>query len=161
MPVAIVAAEHDGRRSCSTATAMYAALDPVALVISLAQRSATASLARASGWFSVSLPAADQVETAIATGRPAKGDDKFAEFEIPVADRDERFVVASLADARVAWCCRISHEVAVGDHAVIVGEVVAVRGEPADERSALLRHDRRYVGLGEPLSTQDQGGYPL
>jgi hypothetical protein len=41
----------------------------------------------------------------------------------------------------------------------VTAEIVAVR--PGEAEAPLLRHDRRYVGLGVPTSAQDQGGYPL
>jgi flavin reductase (DIM6/NTAB) family NADH-FMN oxidoreductase RutF len=161
MPVVIVAAEHDGRRSCSTATAMYASLDPVTLVVSLARHSTTQALVDASGRFSVSVLATHQVELALSAGRRSEGDDKFAAFGIPVDEPEPPFVVPSVAGAEVSWCCRVTGGVPVGDHAVVVGEMIALRGDPDGNRAPLLRHDRLYTGLGEALAVQDRGGYPL
>lgn len=161
MPVVAIAAEHDDRRSCSTATASYATLDPPTLIVSLAARSATTALVLGSRTFSASALATDQVQVALAAAGRATGADKLAELGIPVTEGDDEFTVVSVAGAPVAWCCRVTGEVPVGDHVVVFGEIVAVRGAAAHDEPPLLRHDRQYAGLGMRLAVQDGGGYPL
>jgi flavin reductase (DIM6/NTAB) family NADH-FMN oxidoreductase RutF len=48
----------------------------------------------------------------------------------------------------------------VGDHLVIFGQVTAVRGAP-DDTELLLRHHRRYLGTGQPVTSPAADGYPI
>jgi flavin reductase (DIM6/NTAB) family NADH-FMN oxidoreductase RutF len=159
MPVVVVAVEHEGRRSCSTSTAMYAALDPPTLVVSLSVHSTTARLVLAAGRFSVSALGVHQAAVAVAAGGRAHGPDKLAEVGIDAVEPDADFAQPSVAGAPMAWSCEVRAEQVVGDHTLVTAEIVAVR--PGEAEAPLLRHDRRYVGLGVPTSAQDQGGYPL
>jgi flavin reductase (DIM6/NTAB) family NADH-FMN oxidoreductase RutF len=159
MPVVVLAVEHGGRRSCSSVTAMYAALVPATLVISLARHSSTTGLVLDAGVFSASALHDGQASVAVSAGGRTQADDKFADLGIAAAEPDEQFGQPSVAGAPVAWCCRVTDQVIVGDHVVVFGEIVAVRG--AEAVTPLLRHDRRYAGLGEDTDVQDAGGYPL
>ncbi|HEX4251275.1 MAG TPA: flavin reductase family protein, partial [Pseudonocardia sp.] len=61
--------------------------------------------------------------------------------------------------AAVLWC-EVTGALPVGDHQVIFGQVSAFRGL-ADETALLLRHHRRYLETGQPVTAPAADGYPI
>ena len=65
--------------------------------------------------------------------------------------------------AAVLWC-EVTDTLAVGDHLVIFGQVSAVRGtsdSSGDDTALLLRHHRRYLSTGRPVTAPAADGYPI
>lgn len=169
-PVAIVAAEADGERSCATGTLMNVSHEPPMVATALHPESRTARLVRRSGAFSVSLLTASQQDLAEAAGRPSKGVDKFADARIdalaapggggsPVGQGPEGRLPAGVAGSIAVLWCEVREERPTGDHALFIGEVMA---HHVDEGrfTALLRYKRRYARLGTFQSDEAPEGYP-
>lgn len=156
MPVVIIAAEHDGRRSCATGTAMYVSFAPPRVAIAQHPGSQTTALIEASGRFSISLLHRGQLDAAMGAGRGAKTADKFAELGLRVHEHDDGSPAVD-GSATIMWCDLVSSADA-GDHRLIVGEVTAY--EVTEAGPPLMRHRRRYAVLGEPLTDVAPEGYP-
>jgi 3-hydroxy-9,10-secoandrosta-1,3,5(10)-triene-9,17-dione monooxygenase reductase component len=160
MPVVVVAASDHDETSCATSTTSYVSLQPPILCVALAPASRTARMVMRTGRFSVSVLATDQADLAQRAGRPAPGPDKLAAVginpELPPGLAGPPGVGGAAA---VLWC-EVTEAVTVGDHQVIFGQVDAVRGA-ADGTSLLLRHHRRYLGTGQPITPPAPDGYPL
>jgi flavin reductase (DIM6/NTAB) family NADH-FMN oxidoreductase RutF len=158
-PVVLIAAEADGERSCATGTAMYVSFVPPALAIAVHPGSRTARLIEASGSFSISLLAEDQVDAAEVGGRSApSGGDKLAATGLSLTTSPASTAPGADDAPLVAWC-RVTHRHAAGDHVVYIGEVVDHQ-RAAEPAPPLLRHRRRYVRRGEWLTDEAPGGYP-
>lgn len=169
MPVVIVAASEDGADSsaghgrataCATSTTSYVSVSPPVLQVALRPESRTAQMIERTGAFSVSVLTAGQVELAQRAGRRSGAADKMADVGVesePPADGSGPPGVAGAA--AVLWCT-VTGVTAVGDHAVIFGEVRASRAA-GDSAPLLLRHQRRYLASGEPLSGYAPEGYPI
>lgn len=157
-PVVVIAAAADGERSCATGTAMYVSFSPPALVIAVHPGSKTCRLIEASGEFSVSLLAEDQVEAAAIAGRSGGGADKLTAIGLGVASSEQAAAPAAADVPLVAWC-RVTHRHPAGDHVLFVGTIVDHR-LPAEPASPLLRHRRRYARRGAWLTDEEPGGYP-
>lgn len=157
-PVVVIAAEADGERSCATGTAMYVSFVPPAIAIAVHPGSRTCRLIEASGAFSLSLLAEDQVEAAQVGGRSGGAGDKLAALGLGLAE-SAASPVAGARDVPMTVWCRVTHRHPAGDHVVFVGEVVDHRRDPA-EPPPLLRHRRRYVRRGAWLTDEVPGGYP-
>lgn len=157
-PVVVIAAAADGERSCATGTAMYVSFVPPALVIAVHPGSRTCRLIEASGAFSISLLAEDQVEAAEVAGRSGGGSDKLVAIGLGVAE-SEASTAPGAADVPMTVWCRVTHRHAAGDHVMFVGTVVDHRRDP-EAPPPLLRHRRRYVRRGAWLTDEVPGGYP-
>lgn len=157
-PVVVIGAGLGAERSCATGTAMYVSFSPPALTVAVHPGSRTCRLIEASGEFSVSLLADDQVEAAIAGGRSAAGLDKFSAAGLAPLASASSGAPAVDGSPLVAWC-RVTHRQPVGDHVLFVGEVVDHR-ETDDAAPPLLRQRRRYVRRGEWLTDDRADGYP-
>jgi flavin reductase (DIM6/NTAB) family NADH-FMN oxidoreductase RutF len=156
MPVAIIGAEADGRRSCATGTAMYVSFAPPRVAIAQHPGSRTTALIEASGRFSVSLLRDAQLAAAVDAGSGARSDDKFGELGIGTVTRDGT-APAVAGSAAILWCEVVS-VTETGDHRLFIGNVTAYQvGNATDP---LLRHRRRYVSLGTYLSDEAPEGYP-
>jgi len=165
MPVVVVAARDGGEVSCATSTTAYVSVQPPILTVALAPGSRTARLARRSGRFSVSVLAAGQADVAQRAGRPADGPDKLAAASLrpeqPPAGTDGPPGIEGTA--AVLWC-DVTDEVTAGDHQVFFGQVRVYRGaagDPVEGAGLLLRHRRRYLGTGRPVTPPEADGYPV
>jgi len=165
MPVVIVAASEGvagggGATACATSTTSYVSVSPAILQVALRPDSKTAQMIGRTGAFSVSLLAAGQADLAQRAGRRSDRQDKMADVGIepdPAADASGPPGVAGAA--AVLWCT-VTATMPVGDHLVIFGQVDASRAAPAGV-PLLLRHRRRYLSSGDPLSGLAQDGYPI
>ena len=161
-PVVIVAAAGNGERSAATGTAMYVSFVPPALAIAVHPGSRTGRLIEASGEFSVSLLADDQVEAALVGGRSGSalsvGQDKLDALGLGVISSAHSSAPALESVPLNIWC-RVTQRHETGDHVLYIGEVVDQRLENPDI-PPLLRHRRRYVRRGAWLTDEAPGGYP-
>jgi flavin reductase (DIM6/NTAB) family NADH-FMN oxidoreductase RutF len=157
-PVVIIGAANGDERSCSTGTVMYVSHAPAMVAIAQHPGSHTTRLIQQSREFSVSLLHDAQQELAMAAGRPAEGQDKFAALNIPIASQP--FTSAPAVDGSIAmlWC-RVVDERPTGDHILFVGELI---GAVVNDRKfdALLRYRRRYMRMGHWTSEEAPEGYP-
>ena len=170
MPVVVVAASDGDETSCATSTTSYVSLSPPVLCVSLAPASGTARLVARTGEFSVSVLAADQADLAQRAGRPAAVPDKLAAVGIrpeqppgKTGDAGRAAPPGVSGAAAVLWC-EVTDTLAVGDHLVIFGQVSAFRGASdsiGEGSGLLLRHHRRYLGTGQPLTPPGADGYPI
>jgi flavin reductase (DIM6/NTAB) family NADH-FMN oxidoreductase RutF len=165
MPVVVVVAGDHAETSCATSTTSYVSVRPPVICVALAPASRTARLAQRTGRFSVSVLTAGQADLARRAGRPAAGPDKLAAVGIgpepPPGAADGPPGVAGAA--AVLWC-EVSDVVTAGDHRVFFGTVTAFRGSENDTvggTGLLLRHQRRYLGTGQPVTPAVADGYPI
>lgn len=156
IPVVVVAAGDGDERSCSIATVTYVSLEPPLVAVPFSSSSKTLQLAQRSGELSVAIvPASNAANASLAAHRGA-GQDKFAEFGIPVRDDGE----APALDGSIGtlWCS-VSETFPLGDHVLIVGRVHhAARGVGG---SPLVRHQSRYYELGPEVRVPEGPAYPL
>jgi len=158
LAVVLVGAGHEGARSCATATAMYVSFSPPRISIALHPGSRTCALVDASGKFSVSILHASQADVATAAGKGAPGDDKFAALGLDIVEPDPGSAPGLAGAAAILWCS-VVERVAVGDHALFVGDVDEYTVDAAPV-VPLLRHRRRYAALGDVLGDVAPDGYP-
>lgn len=173
MPVVVVAAAHDGARSCATATVMYVSLSPVMVAVAMHAGSRTTALVQASGELSVSILASDQLETAVAAGRGATGPDKLAELGLEVVPPPAGFAAPGLAGALSILWCRVNELRPTGDHLVVLATVEAAEpalgrtgprtgsAPPGADATPLIRYERRYAALGAPILDDATDRYPV
>ena len=157
MPVCLVGAEFSSESSCATGTLSYVSLRPPMISTSLSRKSKTYELAHQSKIFSISLLRDDQVGTAMAAGSHGATSDKFAELELATQRwRD----VPALADCDAVMWCSLEEECPVGEYVLCVGRVESVAVLPTGGRP-LIRFDRRYRAMGDPVGDVDTSTYPL
>jgi 3-hydroxy-9,10-secoandrosta-1,3,5(10)-triene-9,17-dione monooxygenase reductase component len=157
LPVAVVAAESGGTRSCSTGTLTYVSHSPPLVATPLSAASRTYELLRASGEFSLSLLAETQAELAVRAAARSRGD-KFAEQQIPVAPPPAGMRAPGVADAAAVLWCALESAVETGRYILCVGRVIDWR---ASDASPLLRLGRRYRAIGAVIDVDEEPGYPL
>jgi 3-hydroxy-9,10-secoandrosta-1,3,5(10)-triene-9,17-dione monooxygenase reductase component len=160
MPVVVVAASEHDETSCATSTTSYVSLRPPILCVALAPASRTAQMVVRTGRFSVSVLAVGQVDLAQRAGRPATGPDKLAAVGIIAEQSPGLPGPPGVAGAAAVLWCEVSDVVTAGDHQVIFGRVAAFRGA-VDDTGLLLRHHRRYLGTGQPITPPAADGYPI
>lgn len=172
MPVVIVAASEDGAggqdslaaqgtaTACATSTTSYVSVSPPVLQVALRPDSRTAQMIERTSAFTVSLLEAGQVDLAHRAGRRSNAADKMADVGIEPESAADRSGPPGVAGAAAVLWCSVTGVTAVGDHVVIFGEVRASRAA-GDGAPLLLRHQRRYLASGEPLSGHEPEGYPI
>ena len=167
MPVVVVAASDHDETACATSTTSYVSLRPAVLCVALTPTSRTTRMVLKTGKFSVSVLAADQADLALRAGRPAEGPDKLAAVGIaaehPPGEAGAGAPPGVGGAAAVLWC-EVGETLSVGDHLVIFGRVSAVRGTSdgtGDDTALLLRHHRRYLSTGQPVTAPASDGYPI
>ena len=167
MPVVVVAARDHEETACATSTTSYVSLRPAVLCVALTPTSRTARMVLKTGKFSVSVLAANQADLALRAGRPAEGPDKLAAVGIaaehPPGEAGAGAPPGVGGAAAVLWC-EVGETLSVGDHLVIFGRVNAVRGtgdDTVDDTALLLRHHRRYLSTGQPVTAPASDGYPI
>lgn len=172
MPVVIVAASEDAAGSegssagpsrataCATSTTSYVSVSPPVLQVALRPDSKTAQMIERTGAFSVSLLAAGQADLAQRAGHRSTAADKLADVGIDPEPPASGSGPPGVAGAAAVLWCAVTSVTSVGDHLVIFGEVGSSRAA-ADGTALLLRHRRRYVASGEPLSGYAPDGYPI
>jgi flavin reductase (DIM6/NTAB) family NADH-FMN oxidoreductase RutF len=135
--------------------------------VALTPTSRTTRMVLKTGKFSVSVLAADQADLAQRAGRQAEGPDKLAAVGIaaehPPGEAGAAAPPGVGGAAAVLWC-EVGETLTVGDHLVIFGQVSAMRGtsdSAGDDTALLLRHHRRYLSTGQPVTAPAADGYPI
>lgn len=157
MPVCLVGAEFSSESSCATGTLSYVSLRPPMISTSLSRTSKTYELAHQSKTFSISLLRDDQVDVAIAAGSHGNTVDKFSELEL---DTQRWSDVPALADGDAVMWCSLEQECPVGEHVLCIGRIESVAVRSTDGHP-LIRFDRRYRAMGDPIGDLDASTYPL
>ncbi|MFF7457885.1 flavin reductase family protein [Kitasatospora sp. NPDC008115] len=122
-------------------------LDPPLVSVAVAARSPLAAAVRDSGRFAVSVLSARQEAVGRRFATPGAGRALGMFTTVPM--RVEA-TGAPVVDHCLAWFdCRLHAILPGGDHALLVGEVVAADGAPGEP---LLYHDGRYRALAHPLA---------
>ncbi|MFF2661872.1 flavin reductase family protein [Kitasatospora sp. NPDC058032] len=122
-------------------------LDPPLVSVAVAAHSPLAAAVRDSGRFAVSVLSARQEAVGRRFATPGAGRALGMFTTVPM-----RLEVtgAPVVDHCLAWFdCRLHAILPGGDHALLVGEVVATDGAPGEP---LLYHDGRYRALADPLT---------
>lgn len=165
MPVVIVAASEStatkgSATACATSTTCYVSLSPPVLSVALRPDSRTAQMIGRTRRFSVSLLLADQVDVARRAGRRSDAADKMRTVGIEVEPAADGSGPPGVAGASAVLWCTVSGVTPAGDHLVFFGQVEASRAA-AGSAPLLLRHRRRYLASGEPLSGDGPEDYPI
>lgn len=145
--VTVAAASHGGMHHAITATAFASlSLDPPLVLLALDRAGQLIGLVRHSGCVGLSVLAADQE----AIGRSASLPGRSLQPLVEEAPTTTAVTSAPLLLGALAWFdCEVESISEHGDHAIIVGRVVAAAstdGEP------LLYYSRRYHRIGAALS---------
>ena len=148
--VAVVTAEHEGVPAGMTLNSFTSvSLDPLLVLVSLANGSRTLHATRSGGRFAVSILGRGQADAALDFSQP------WAPFPLGYIERDrEGFLGVSGAVAVLR--CRVERVEEGGDHALVLGEVVSIAhggGEP------LLFHRGRFGGF--EVDTAVPAGHPI
>jgi flavin reductase (DIM6/NTAB) family NADH-FMN oxidoreductase RutF len=156
--VAVVTAEHEGLSAGMTLNSFTSvSLEPLLVLVSLANGSRTLYATRSSGRFAVSILKREQRDVALDFSEPG------APFPARHVEHDrEGFLTVSGAAAVLR--CVVERIEEAGDHALVIGEVVSIAhggGEP------LLFHRGRFGGLvldaivpaGHPIAIDDGAGW--
>lgn len=156
--VTVVTAEHEGVSAGMTLNSFTSvSLEPLLVLVSLGEGSRTLQATRASGRFAVSILKRGQRNVALDFSEPA------APFPLRHAQRDrEGFLPVSGAAAVLR--CHVERIERMGDHAVVIGEVVSIAhggGEP------LVFHRGRFGGIefdaavpaGHPIALEEGSGW--
>jgi flavin reductase (DIM6/NTAB) family NADH-FMN oxidoreductase RutF len=144
--VTVAAAAHEGLHHAITATAFASlSLEPPLVLLALDRGGQLIGLVRASGHVGLSVLSAEQEEI----GRRASARGRRISVLVDEAPTTTALTGAPLLTGALAWFdCEVGSISEHGDHAIIVGLVVAAssrEGEP------LLYFERRYHGLGPQL----------
>ena len=143
-----VVAAHSPRlgRVGLTATAVTSlSAEPPMLVVCLNRATSLARALPTTGWFSVNVLAADQVEVAeVFAGRTgASGEQRFAAGSWRVHHHG----VPVLDDAVATFVCHVGNSMQQSTHTVLIGSVHDVILHPGGAPSPLMYHRRRFVAL--------------
>jgi flavin reductase (DIM6/NTAB) family NADH-FMN oxidoreductase RutF len=150
--VTVAAAAHDGLHHVITATAFASlSLEPPLVLLALDRAGQLIGLVRASGHVGLSVLSVDQEEV----GRQASARGRRLEAAADDAPTTTAVTGAPLLTGALAWFdCEVESITEHGDHAIIVGLVVAAAsaaGEP------LLFFERSYHRLGAQLGEPGVG----
>jgi flavin reductase (DIM6/NTAB) family NADH-FMN oxidoreductase RutF len=156
--VAVVTAEHEGAPAGMTLNSFTSvSLDPLLVLVSLANGSRTLHATRPSGRFAVCILGRGQADVALDFSQP------WAPFPMSRVERDrEGFLAVSGAVAVLR--CNVERIEEGGDHTLVLGEVVSIThggGEP------LLFHRGRFGGFdvdatvpaGHPIAIEEGLGW--
>jgi flavin reductase (DIM6/NTAB) family NADH-FMN oxidoreductase RutF len=134
---------HGGLRGVTVSSLMHVSLDPPSLAIALATGSSFHELLPGGASFTISI--LDRSQEFIAerfAGRAPVPDARFS--DVPHATIDDG--LPTLSDA-LAWCqCRVSTRFSVGDHVLIVAEIIDGALGP-DTDDPMLSYEGQYRGL--------------
>lgn len=144
--VAVVTAQHDGRRYGMTVNSFTSiSLDPPLISVALRQLTHTHELVEKSGEFSVTILASHQKSLS----------DRFAGKIPNIHDRFDGVPTETLSiqaplikDGLAFFNCRVMKAIPVGENTLFVAEVIAASGE--GEGDPLVYHNRVYWKLSLP-----------
>lgn len=138
--VFVITSQWNGRRAGMTASwVTRVSAEPPMMAAALHRRSATEEVIRQSGWFVIHILSESSVGLAREFGRGSSRDrDKFKGLDVS----ESRHGQPVLDDATAYLECRVVERHAVGDHHVVIGEIVdeaeAHAGEPLRYREVLF-----------------------
>jgi flavin reductase (DIM6/NTAB) family NADH-FMN oxidoreductase RutF len=148
--VTVVTAEHEGTAAGMTLNSFTSvSLDPLLVLVSLADGSRTLHATRPSGRFAVSILGRAQADVALDFSQP------WAPFPVGRVERDREGFLAVIGAVAVLRC-EVERIEDAGDHALVLGEVVSIAhggGEP------LLFHRGRFGGF--EVDTTVPAGHPI
>jgi flavin reductase (DIM6/NTAB) family NADH-FMN oxidoreductase RutF len=156
--VAVVTAEHEGVAAGMTLNSFTSvSLEPLLVLVSLANGSRTLHATRPSDRFAVSILGRGQAEVALDFSQP------WAPFPVGHVARDREGFL-SVSGAVAVLRCRVERIEDGGDHTLVLGEVISIThggGEP------LLFHRGRFGGFdvdttvpaGHPISIEEGFGW--
>lgn len=142
--VTIISTGRAPERSGMTATAvMSLSAEPVRLVCAINRATLTFTQIERNGFFCVNTLAQEQAELAkLFAGRDARfGEDRFSEQHWTTLESG----APVLRDAVMALDCRLHQCIAMGTHALVIGDVLA--GTVAPAQPPLLYVDGQWAGL--------------
>lgn len=154
--VVMVTTEVDGQPWGLTVSACCSvSADPPMVLVSVADRTATAHAVRSSGRFGVSILGERLIDAARFGSAP--GVPKFVEpYCIPPSELGRRVLTPVVSGCLAHIDARVSTEVAAGDHIVYIGLVERVltpqTGDP------LVYYDGAYREIGAPILAEAQAG---
>jgi len=127
---AIVTVNHEGRKNAmAVAWHCPVSFKPPLYGIAVAPRRFTYNMIKGAGQFGINFMPFDKAETIAAVGGSSGSDsDKFTRFNLE-EDRAIRSEVPVLRDAYAAYECVVDDSRVFGDHAWIIGRVVAVHAD--------------------------------
>jgi flavin reductase (DIM6/NTAB) family NADH-FMN oxidoreductase RutF len=145
--VTVLATVQEGRRWGLTATAVCSlSAEPPRLLACVNQRGASFAALQASRAFAVNVLADDQFAIAERfAGRDANAGDRFSSG----AWHEGVLGLPVIAGAVGAFECRVAEIIDAGTHAILIGDVVAVR--TSDDARPLLYCDGRFASLAQEL----------
>ena len=156
--VAVVTAEHEGLSAGMTLNSFTSvSLEPLLVLVSLANGSRTLYVTRASGRFAVSILRREQRDVALDFSEPG------APFPHEQMTRTaDGFLV--VRGAAATQHCEVAELIRAGDHDLVLGEVVGIThagGEP------LVFHKGRFGGMevdamvppGHPIAIEEGAGW--
>lgn len=144
--VAVVTAQHDGRRYGMTVNSFTSiSLEPPLISVALKQLTHTHELVEQSGEFSITILASDQESLSVRfAGKLPNVPDRFE--GVPT---ETLSIPAPLITNGIAFFnCRVVQALPVGENTLFVAEVIAARGE--GEGDPLVYHNRVYWKLAAP-----------
>jgi flavin reductase (DIM6/NTAB) family NADH-FMN oxidoreductase RutF len=156
--VTVVTAEQDGRAAGMTLNSFTSvSLEPLLVLVSLGNGSRTLHATNASGRFAISILSRGQRDVALDFSEPG------APFPERHVERDREGFVP-VAGAAAVLRCHVERIEPVGDHALVIGEVVSIAhggGEP------LIFHRGRFGGIefdavvpaGHPIAIEEGSGW--
>jgi len=159
---AIVTVNHEGRKNAmAVAWHCPVSFKPPLYGIAVAPKRFTYHMINGAGQFGINFMPFDRAETIAAVGGSSGGfTDKFTRFQLP-EDNAIKTEVPVLAEAYAAYECLVRDNRIFGDHAWIIGEVVAVHADGKAFRAdgtldLSLLQPALYLGA-ETFCTADKG----
>lgn len=146
--VSIIATESEGSRGGLTATAVCSlSAEPPRLLVSVNRSGYTFGLISASRKFSVNILSADQADIAMLFASPAPNgaEDRFAVGTWWT----EETGAPMLAEAVVAFDCKVVSIIDTGSHGIIIGDIMHAAIEP--DRSPLLYARGKFAQLADSV----------
>jgi flavin reductase (DIM6/NTAB) family NADH-FMN oxidoreductase RutF len=140
--VAVVTTMTDGVMHGMTANSLTSvSLDPVTLLVCFSHDSRTADAVRRAGTFAVNVLEEGQLELSQRFARP--GEDHFAGLEVDTDTHGLPILKGALAHL----VCKVSDVVTVGDHDIVIGEVLACQAGKGNPLIFFRGGYRSLVGL--------------
>lgn len=107
----------------------YASNRPGTMVVCMSQRGYSSALIKQNSEFTVNIIGEDLAEAAFACGcASGRNVNKVAQLHIPTT-ASECVAPPCIEGSRVCFECKVTQQLAVGDHDLFVAEVAAIRGD--------------------------------
>ena len=133
----VTSTDGTGPRGATTNALTSLSLDPLLVLVALDHGSNTLDAVRNSGRFCINVLAADQAELARRFATKASGEEKLAGVPHELVDG------VPVLHGAVAWlACELDHELAGGDHTILLGRPIDARLE--EDLQPLLFYGGRF-----------------